>query len=307
MSGPQWRDQRTRIVDALADRRNDALDRFDDARYAIDDRFPHAKRVMGWTGAVLTILVAVVVLGPVVRSSLSGPTSGTGAAQLPIGAAPSPTSLPSGQTDGPELSSTTSSSAPATTVAAERVETIELVPPLRDVIVVVDGVELVSDASGSISVPMALRSGSFSFVGVREQPPLRQVAFARWADGSSDDVRSLADVAGPIAELGIIERRRVTITTSVETPSGTEVRLDSQTGPISLTVGTSTWIDAEWATTADGTLVAEELRYTAEELVLDGTIRPVPPQVFTPSPEAIWVVDVDAVADPAPAPPPSQP
>jgi hypothetical protein len=312
-------DRRDRIFDAIGDRKDAAFDRIGDRRNrigngfagrvadrtagawaSIDDRFPHAHRIIGWSAPLIAV-VGMIAVGPAVMSAVSGPTDG-GASRSATQAAPAEPSVDSGES-GSTSTTSTSTAESTTTVAPTPVETIELVPPLRDVVVEVDRVEFVSDANGTIAVPASLRGGSFSFIGVREQPPLRQVTFDRWADGTGSDRRSLAEVSGPVARIGVVEQRRITVWSSLATPAGTQVHLESQAGPLNLPVGTTTWVDAVRADDTDGALVTEELTYTADEIVVDGTVSPISPQTFSPTPEALWVVAVE----PAPEPTPGQP
>lgn len=178
---------------------------------------------------------------------------------------------------------------PAETRGAEDLEVIQLVPPLRDVIVEIDGEPVASDSSGRIVIDDPV--GDFVFGGVRAQPTIRRIALGGWSDGNLDDERELSEVDGPVTELGLVVSHRITIATTEATPDGTEVLFTSASGDVLVDAGKTSWVPATRAVLSDDGYVTRTLTYHAEALILaDGTRVELDSRTFEPTPESLWTI-----------------
>jgi hypothetical protein len=188
----------------------------------------------------------------------------------------------------PTADSTTT--APTPTIApVPAVTVIQTVPPLRDVIVTIDGVRQASDAAGRIVLSPSQQQATVGVVGLETTPALQLATFSGWADGDVATTRSLASIAGPVAQIGFVISNRV-VATAPAAEAGS-VRLSSDDQSLDLVLGQPTWVlSARADPIAGGVLVPRAFSYVARSVVVDGIESPVPWQVFAPTPEALWVV-----------------
>ena len=175
------------------------------------------------------------------------------------------------------------------------VRSIQLVPPMRDVIVQVAGRDIASDADGIVQVPPADSDAGFVFIGIRADPSLVEVSLDTWSDGSTATRRSLADVDGPVADVAMIVSNRVTVGPTSSAPGGSTVVFDSDLGSVTLTVGTSTWVPASRGVLDGDEFTEQDVTYVARTLTVGGEESDLAGARFTPTPEAVWImVDPDA-------------
>lgn len=175
------------------------------------------------------------------------------------------------------------------------VTTLQVVPALRDVIVVVGGARYSTDALGRVELAAEHHGQVAEVIGLTAQPSLARAEFTGWADGVTDPVRPLASVDGPVATLGFEVRHRVLVDVSEELARdvgrSATVRLDTGRGEIELRVGTATWVLAMVAERTEQGLVARPVSYTATSLESGGVDVVLAPTTFIASPEATWTVD----------------
>lgn len=258
----------------------------------------------------LGALVGVATLGPTIAEQV-----GDGLRHDTATARPVPTVLDEDDTGAPAPSTAVTddvatpadgaSTVPPTTVAASStsvaeappVRSIQTVPAVRDVIVAVDGREVATDSSGAIELGPGDADATIEILGIRSDPPLERVEFMAWSDGSTVAARRLDGVAGPTVQVGLRVQRRVVVTAGPASTSSTTLELTSGAGPIEVAVGEPVWVTALRAVPSDTGLVAEELTYVARTVGTETASRPVEPQRFVASPEAIWVVTGSRPAD----------
>lgn len=248
-------------------------------------------------GPVAVLLVAalsVTTFGPQVaalaRSGLQHNETPTFAAQPPNSVAsvlPS-TSAPPRLLPEPSVLPTS----PSVAQAASAVEVVQVVPPLRDVLVRVDGVALASDALGRISIPEDHRNGTIEIVGRDAEPVVQQVTFMTWEDGATTATRSLNELAGPVAQIGFSVASRVVVNTNPSVPDA-NVTFSSQAGEVTLQVGQPQWLVGTRATkisVAPG-FTLETLTYTSLAISEGaGAQRALKAQLFVATPEVLWTV-----------------
>ncbi len=235
-------------------------------------------------------------------------TTDPGTSDAPGGSADSTTTDSTGPvatTEPPTIDPTTTETDPAVgdpvapAAAGDEVaedvvplQTIQLVPALRDVIVDIGGREYVSDSTGSIAVGSADQDAMFEFVGVRAVPSLRDVAFGRWADGSPNSERALSEIDGPVTQVGVVLSHRVTVSTQETVPERARVVFESAAGRVRLAVGRTAWVPAVRAVETPAGLASEQLTYESEQLVVGDDVSEISGQDFDPTPEALWVAGV---------------
>jgi hypothetical protein len=186
-------------------------------------------------------------------------------------------------------SAPTSSIAPATTATAHaEVTTLQTVPALRDVVVVINARQYVSAPDGSIAVDPADRHGAVEVVGIHSDPPLLQATFTGWADGVASATRALDEVDGPVAQLGFTVAYRVEVVAG--TAADGTVSFDSVAGAVSMPIGVPTFLAAARAVASVQGLTVETITYTARTITRGKGSAAITAAAFTPAPEALWRV-----------------
>ncbi|WP_040494802.1 hypothetical protein [Ilumatobacter nonamiensis] len=200
--------------------------------------------------------------------------------------------VPTTTNDEADDTTTTTTTPTPTTTTTPRVplRTVQLVPPLRDVIVGIDGRSFASDAAGVIDLSTAEPNSEFEFIGVQAQPSLREVAVGVWSDGSTLANRDVADIDGPTAEIGLVVSNRVTVSAQQAVPEGAQLVFESTAGPLRLSADRTAWVPASRAVPSRDGLTEQALVYTLVAMTVDGVTFDLPAQEFEPAPEALWVV-----------------
>ncbi len=195
----------------------------------------------------------------------------------------------SGPTPAPQATTTTIApgDGPATTAppAGPSVLRIQVVPAVRDLVVLVDDRRYSSDADGLIVAPTTRDEASVTVLGYSVLPSFQQVAFTGWGDGSAERARALAATgADAEVDLGVEVSYRVTVEGDGDTSGPVRLTSDQEAAPVPpLAPGVPTWILAQRAVEdGSGGLAAEDLTYRAE---VDGS--PLGGSPITPAPEGI--------------------
>ena len=189
----------------------------------------------------------------------------------------------------PPITTPNASGTPATAVDA-----IQTVPPIRDLLVVVDDRLEATDASGVLRLDATDRQATVRIIGPAADPPIEQVDFLSWADGSTDPERSLVSVTGPTVQVGLEIRSRVVVALGDGLPVGDEVVLGSeQVGQIRVPVGVPTWVISARAVRTDGKLIPQTVTYRAAAVITDNRLVAVEPTILRPTPEALWTVEAN--------------
>jgi hypothetical protein len=205
--------------------------------------------------------------------------------------APSTTERVASLGPAPPTSITTpnASGTPATAVDA-----IQTVPPIRDLLVVVDDRLEATDASGVLRLDATDRQATVRIIGPAADPPIERVDFLSWADGSTDPERSLVSVTGPTVQVGLEIRSRVVVALGDGVPVGDEVVLGSeQVGQIRVPVGVPTWVISARAVRTDGKLIPQTVTYRAAAVITDNRLVAVEPTILRPTPEALWTIEAN--------------
>lgn len=242
---------------------------------------------------VATIL-AVATLGPTVGRGVAARFHhGAGQAVRPrpsVPAAQTPTATSSPPASTPTVVAAAVAKPATSAGALPEVERLQTVPPVRDFIVEIDGIEIASDAAGLIEVPPAHRHGTIRVVGRNANPPVQRIEFTTWPDGSADPTRPLDTVGGPSVSIGLIVSSRVMATiSSNETPKAS-IRFDSLAGPFDVVVDEPVWLPALQSVARTTGMTTEPIIYTASEITIDGVTTELPVQRFFPTPEAKWSI-----------------
>lgn len=252
--------------------------------------------------AMILAIVAATLLGPALVSRFSDrldrpelrslepldpDTVENAVEQAPEVSSTAPTTV---TTIGTPVSTSTSTTSAAPTDVAEPVRAIQLVPALRDVIVRIDGQDIASDDEGVVLVPETSVGGDVGFVGLRAQPALREVSFGSWSDGDMRAERSLADLEGPVVEIGLVVSNRVTVSTRESVPAGSEIEFESPAGSMVLTVGRTAWVPSVRAVQSVEGFEEQSLFYTTRSLLTPEAVIEIGAADFEPTPEALWVV-----------------
>lgn len=232
----------------------------------------------------LALLVGVAVAATAAPLVSGASTDGGASAPSP----PSTTVAPSTEattntTVAPSTEATTS-----TPPAGPSVLRIQVVPAVRDVVVLVDDERYSSDGDGLIEATTASDEASITVLGYSVSPSFQQVAFTGWGDGSTETARTLA-ATGDDAEvdLGVEVSYRVTVEAENDGDAVDQVRLssDQEAAPLPpLTPGEPTWVPARRAVDdGAGGLAAEDLTYRAQ---VEGGPPSASPSV-APTPEGV--------------------
>jgi hypothetical protein len=262
-----------------------------------------------WIPALLMLVavIGVVAVGPRLGSALASslrhldvtaPTLAptTAAAQQPNSAGP-----PEPVTSAPAVEVTTATATPtptspsSTTASAVSppapVTWIQTVPSVRDLIVRINGVNMATDGNGQISISPSEQEAMIEVVGRKDSPTLQQVAFTGWADGRTNPVRSLSEIPGPVAQVGVSVSSRVTVALDGIDAANARVDLGSVAEPISIFVGQPQWVVQTKAVANSGALFTQAITYTPTSITLrDSTVLTAAPQQLAATPEALWTI-----------------
>jgi hypothetical protein len=171
------------------------------------------------------------------------------------------------------------------------VERIWIVPAFRDVIMSIDGEAVASDATGTIDIPNGSGDRVIEFVGSGAEPPLRQFEIVGWGDTSTATVRRVAELPGPVVELGLQTRVRVVVGLDPGSVSADAIVFSAtDLGEITVPVGDPTWVPETTARLGEGRFEVVAVSYVAVASIADGERTPARPLRFEPTPEARWVV-----------------
>lgn len=265
----------------------DEFDWFDDPDDEERDGRPRSLRLVAVIVGVIALAGLVFLATLMLRDSdgVAGPPAPTAPAASTaavLDASPSTTAT-TATSSSPPVSS------PAATARSE-VATLQTVPVIRDLVVVVDGTRYATSADGTIAVPPEHRGGTVTVVGVNALPALLEASFTGWVDGNTSPTRSLADVDGPVAVLGFTVSYRVQVVAGIAA-EGT-VAFDSDAGPVELPIGVPTFVPAVRATNRDGSLATETIAYRTRELRRGTASASIPSATFVAGPEARWNVSL---------------
>jgi hypothetical protein len=227
----------------------------------------------------------------------SAPPARTAAPPPRTAAPPAPTAAPPVPTSAPPVPPTTipapTTTVPPTTGAIISIQipvtTIQTAPPVRDVVVVIDGDVLSTDQHGTIEIDGVDPSAMVTVRGVRNDPPIQEVEVLGWADRSGSAPRTLGSLGGPVAYVLLALRSRVTVLLDPPTDQPAPVTFDTERGPVAVTAGTPTWLLDRRALRGRIPPTIEQLHYTARSVASDGSARPLLEQEFIATPEALWV------------------
>jgi hypothetical protein len=177
---------------------------------------------------------------------------------------------------------------------ATAVDAIQTVPPIRDLLVVVDDRLEATDAAGVLRLDATDRRATVRIIGPAADPPIERVDFLSWADGSTDPERSLVSVTGPTVQVGLEIRSRVVVALGEGVPLADEVVLGSeQVGQIRVPVGVPTWVVSARAVRKNGELIPQTVTYRAVAVITDNRLVAVEPTILRPTPEALWTIEAN--------------
>lgn len=216
------------------------------------------------------------------------PPPATTAATTPPPATTAPTTPPPATTA--PTTPPPDSTAPATAAAA-RVEVIQTVPALRDFIVIIDGEPFATNSAGRIAVPDSASQGTIEVIGIRNEPPLWQVVFTSWSDGSTETARALDSIAGPVAQIGLLVSTRVIATAQPPVSGESSLVVSAADWTFTVPLDQPQWLPSARAVPAAGGLQEENFSYTATALLTDDGTQVLVAQSFHATPEAVWVID----------------
>lgn len=254
---------------------------------------------------MLVAVVGVVAVGPRLGSAIASslqqdkvtaprPAVTTATVQQPNSAGPtvSVTVAPSADTD-PATSTQTSPTSTMISAAVPPVAVtfIQTVPAVRDLIVRINGVDMATDGNGQISISPSEQAATIEVVGRNDSPTVQQVAFTGWADGRTNATRSLSEIPGPIAQIGVAVSSRVTVALDGIDTQNARVDLGSVAEPISIVVGQPQWVVQAKAVANSGALFTQAITYTPTSITLrDSTVLTPAPQQLAATPEALWTI-----------------
>jgi hypothetical protein len=208
--------------------------------------------------------------------------------------APSTTERVASLGPAPPPSITTPNASGTPMQPATAVDAIQTVPPIRDLLVVVDDRLEATDAAGVLRLDATDRHATVRIIGPAADPPIERVDFLTWADGSTDPERSLVSVTGPTVQVGLEIRSRVVVGLGDGVPVGDEVVLGSeQVGQIRVPVGVPTWVISARAVRTDGKLIPQTVTYRAAAVITDNRLVAVEPTILRPTPEALWTIEAN--------------
>lgn len=233
------------------------------------------------------------------NSSVTFPvTSPTSAVTTVVSTPPSPDVTTAAST-APDVTATAQGSIPSASVRppgddlGAPVESIVIVPAFRDIIMSIDGQPVASDSTGTIAVPPESGDRVIEFVGSRAEPPLRQFELVGWGDTSTAAMRRVAELPGPVVELGLQTRVRVVVDVGPGAASAEAVVFSApELGEITVPVGEPTWVPETTVRLSDGRFEAVAVSYVAVAIIADGERTPAQTLRFDPTPEARWVATV---------------
>ena len=214
------------------------------------------------------------------------------APEPPASTEPASTEPPSTDPGSTDPSGTAVAAATDPITVPIRVDTLQLVPAIRDVIVEVGGVRRSSDAFGRIDVSSASPDDVVELIGIEVTPAISRATFVSWADGETTAARPLSELTGPTAGLAIVVSNRVVVSLASEAGSGAvadaRVTFSSEAGSVELATGVLQWVPFARGVLSDQGLLAQQLTYSSTAVTAAGVTTPVTRQQFVASPEASW-------------------
>jgi len=164
---------------------------------------------------------------------------------------------------------------------------IQAVPALRDIQVMIDGTSFTTNADGVIDAPEIRGSVSVRYLGYSASPPLQQVGFRTWSDGSTAPSRRLdADGQGHVS-LGVDLRYRVTVRVSGANGSpSTKLTASSAVETLTFTDGSTRWVLSQRGELSEDRLTVKRVVYSFDP-PRGGSAQK---QRFTAGPEDLWLV-----------------
>jgi hypothetical protein len=175
-------------------------------------------------------------------------------------------------------------------VAPAPATAIQTVPAVRDFVVEVDGRAFSSDASGLIEIGDQGAAAVITVVGIVAVPPLEQVEFLAWSDGTRALARTVGSVRGPTVQLGVVVKDRITVAVQPPDARTSLVTFSTEGGIVVLQEGSPQWVIRSRAVADGDAVIEQDLTYTVESMTIDGSPAVVAPSTFIPSPEAIWTI-----------------
>ena len=192
--------------------------------------------------------------------------------------------------------------------------TIQAVPPIEGVRLVLDGRSLTTDHNG-LALARLRRPGSHNLTAPdlqRVEPGVR-VHFAHWSDGDFPSVRRLSVTTFTSLEVGfdVSYSTPVNFVSTAGDPIVAE-RIDSLTivddrdTGYSLATDGPQWLPGSRARESAGSIRSEEISYAVDAVVAGGRDRLAPGQPrFSPSPERSWSIVLEGAAGEKPLTGPS--
>jgi len=210
--------------------------------------------------------------------STSAPETANEPATTPATAPP--TTQPEQASLGPD--------APPPDPDAAPVQFIQTVPPVRNLIVQVDGRTRSTNADGAIGLAPDEADAVIEVVGLAAEPSIERVALVQWSDGSRDLERSMQGAAGPVLQIGLEVRNRVFVEMADSAPDVETLRFVSSAGDeLTVDVGEPAWVPHSRAVPAPGGgLVAEMIEYR-----LDPGDSGLVAATYRSGPEATWLIE----------------
>lgn len=162
---------------------------------------------------------------------------------------------------------------------------------VRDLVIRIDDRLEATDGRGIVDLRPEDFDARVEIIGPSASPPLEQVEFLGWSDGSTDPSRTASDIPGPVVQVGVEVRSRVVVQLAPDAPPGNLVVFTSpEVGTVEIPVGVPTWVVSSRAAAVAGALIPESVSYQAQSIVAaDATVAALADE-FTPTPEALWTV-----------------
>ncbi len=169
---------------------------------------------------------------------------------------------------------------------ALQVVSIQTVPAVRNLIVEIDGRRVATDARGAIDLAPDDIDAEIEVIGLTAVPALSEVEFLQWSDGNTDQIRSVAEMPGPVIQLGLRVSNRVIVEIDESAPPATFVEFVSdQVGQFAVSVGEPTFLVSQQARPINEALLAETIEYTVDPSQADYARS-----TFQARPESIWTI-----------------
>ncbi|HZJ51398.1 MAG TPA: hypothetical protein VFF07_11295, partial [Actinomycetota bacterium] len=192
--------------------------------------------------------------------------------------------------------------------------TIQAVPPIEGVRLVLDGRSLTTDHNG-LALARLRRPGSHNLTAPdlqRVEPGVR-VHFAHWSDGDFPSVRRLSVTTFTSLEVGfdVSYSTPVNFVSTAGDPIAAEgidslTIVDDRDTGYSLATDGPQWLPGSRARESAGSIRSEEISYAVDAVVAGGRDRLAPGQPrFSPSPEQSWSIVLEGSAGDEPLTEPS--